>query len=312
MEACIEQRPPLAPIGVDHYSACIRIRDIDDEVHAPQVSVSSIGSTGYRANDEVLQVSELTKVFHDRKTKQDHHALKGVSLSIRKGESLGVIGESGSGKTTLARCVLGLEQATSGSIRINNLDATSYARMPATERRAVRRSVQCVFQDPYTSLNPARTVGSTLQEALDLLPPERRTVSPADLLELVRLPRSHVNRKPHALSGGERQRAAIARGLALNPELLICDEPVSSLDVSVQAQILAVLNQAHAELGTAMLFVTHDLGVVRQVTENVVVMYQGEIVEQGSTEAVLDDPQHEYTKHLLLALDFAVRPGAVT
>jgi peptide/nickel transport system ATP-binding protein len=306
-DACRSGTPPLVEVGPDHYSACIRIREIDSEVHEPQVAVESSARTEQTADATVLRVSELTKVFHDPRTHQDHQALRGVSLSIRQGESLGVIGESGSGKTTLARCVLGLEQPTTGSIHVNDIDATSYTALTATQRRAVRRSVQCVFQDPYTSLNPARTVGSTLQEALDLLPAERRKLSPADLLELVRLPRSYVSRKPHALSGGERQRTAIARGLALGPELLICDEPVSSLDVSVQAQILTVLNQAHSDLGTAMLFVTHDLGVVRQVTENVVVMYEGEIVEEGATETVLDDPQHDYTKRLLHALDFAAR-----
>ncbi|MBB5159818.1 dipeptide ABC transporter ATP-binding protein [Saccharopolyspora phatthalungensis] len=308
---CVEAQPPLTQVGPEHYSACVRIGEIDSEVHARQVAVtsSSLQAQGRRA--EVLRVTDLTKVFRDRRTHQDHHALKGVSLSIRKGQSLGVIGESGSGKTTLARCVLGLENATTGSIHINNTDASAYSRLTAADRRAVRRSVQCVFQDPYTSLNPARTVGSTLQEALDLLPAQRRGHSPADLLELVRLPRTYAVRKPSTLSGGERQRAAIARGLALNPELLICDEPVSALDVSVQAQILGVLNRAHAELGTAMLFITHDLGVVRQATDDVVVMYQGEIVEEGPTEAVLDDPRHEYTRRLLRALEFEARTRVV-
>jgi peptide/nickel transport system ATP-binding protein len=210
------------------------------------------------------------------------------------------VGESGSGKTTLARCIVGLETPTDGSLVIDGIEAADYSRLRSAERRAIRRSVQMVFQDPYSSLNPVMTIGATLREALSVGPDTRTTE--ADLLSRVGLPPNYAARKPVALSGGERQRVAVARALALQPRLLVCDEPVSALDVSVQAQILNLFATLRAELGLAYLFITHDLAVVRQVAERVYVLYQGEVVESGPVERVLDAPSHPYTARLVASV----------
>jgi peptide/nickel transport system ATP-binding protein len=227
----------------------------------------------------------------------DVQALRGVSVEIAEGESVGVVGESGSGKTTLARCLVGLETLTSGQIIIDGIDASNFARLSSAERRHLRRTVQMIFQDPYSSLNPARTIGATLSEAL--VAGDNRTRTVADLLSRVGLPSDHAARKPAALSGGERQRVAIARALALQPKLIVCDEPVSALDVSVQAQILNLFKQLRDDLGIGYVFITHDLAVVRQVADRIYVLYRGEIVEAGTADAVLGDPSHAYTNLLV-------------
>ncbi|WP_200903886.1 ABC transporter ATP-binding protein [Microbacterium sp. GCS4] len=307
-EECIAGSPRLRSIGDGHETACVRIEEIRDEVLADSkagehVDVQPIASLVSTMNDEpALVIESLEKTF-GTKRHPGHRAVADVSLTVERGGSVGIIGESGSGKTTLARCVLGLEKPTSGRIIVGGRDATSYDAMSRTDRHAVRRAVQCVFQDPYTSLNPSHRVGSALREALSKAE-SSRSLTVSDLLELVRLPASYARRRPSALSGGERQRVAIARALAVSPDLIVCDEPVASLDVSVQAQILSVLRSANEELGTSLLFITHDLGVVRQVTDQVVVMLRGEIVERGSTASVLDDPRHEYTQRLVAATDF--------
>jgi peptide/nickel transport system ATP-binding protein len=229
------------------------------------------------------------------------HALRGVSLRLREGESLGIVGESGSGKTTLARCLVGLETATGGRIEIDGIDATDRGRLPSADQARLRRSIQYVFQDPYDSLNPALTIGTSLAEALRVAPPEAR-VPVGELLELVGLPAEYAKRKPVALSGGERQRVAIARSVAVRPRILVCDEPVSALDVSVQAQILRLLAQLREQLQMTLLFITHDLAIVRQVADDVVVMHRGEVVERGPVDRVLDDPEHPYTRRLVEAV----------
>jgi len=228
-------------------------------------------------------------------------ALKGVSLEIGADEAVGLVGESGSGKSTLGRCLVGLETPTAGTIVVNGTDTRQTAKLSTADRRRLRRTVQMVFQDPYSTLNPVRTVGATLGEALSAADGQIRDVRKAvgELLERVGLPVGYAERKPVALSGGERQRVAVARALAVRPRLIVCDEPVSALDVSVQAQILNLLAEVRRELGVSYLFITHDLAVVRQVAERVYVLCQGEVVEQGATGDVLDNPQHPYTRKLV-------------
>jgi peptide/nickel transport system ATP-binding protein len=227
-------------------------------------------------------------------------AIDGVSLDVGEGESVGLVGESGSGKTTLARCMVGLETPTSGTILVDGLHAENFSRLSDGDRRRLRRTVQIIFQDPYSSLNPVMTVGATLKEALSVGGSNGRPEpSLGTLLERVGLPASYAQRKPVALSGGERQRVAIARALAVNPRLIVCDEPASALDVSVQAQILNLLKSLREELEVSYLFITHDLAVVRQVVERVYVLYRGRVVEEGPVDEVLDAPKHEYTVKLV-------------
>ena len=224
-------------------------------------------------------------------------------MSVGEGEAVGLVGESGSGKTTIARAILGLTTPDGGAIRLDDIDITDFRQLSRAESRSVRRQVQPVFQDPYASLNPKLTIRQTLAEAVAARGDGKNIdeqVSAA--LERVQLPVSYAKRLPAGLSGGERQRVSIARAICLAPRLLVCDEPVAALDVSVQAQILELLRTLRVELGMAMLFITHDLAVVRQMTERVVVLEKGVIVESGATDPVLDDPQHRYTQQLIAAI----------
>ena len=251
------------------------------------------------ASSALVHVADLRKTFITGQRQVD--ALAGVSIEVGEGESVGLVGESGSGKTTLGRCIVGLETPTSGTITIDGIEAADYTQLSTRDRAAVRRSVQIVFQDPYSSLNPVRTIGSALQQAVLVAEPGARGVSGqvADLLRTVGLPPEYAARKPVALSGGERQRVAIARALAVKPRLLICDEPVSALDVSVQAQILNLFATLRHEFGMSYLFITHDLAVVRQIVERVYVLYRGAVVEAGPVDTVLGRPSHEYTQKLV-------------
>jgi oligopeptide transport system ATP-binding protein len=228
-------------------------------------------------------------------------ALAGVSIAVGRGETLAVVGESGCGKSTLARALVRLIAIDSGQISFDGEDVVAL-RGPALRR--YNRRVQMVFQDPYGSLNPRMTAGETLGEALRvhrMVPPQGVAARVAELLELVRLPRDAASRMPHEFSGGQRQRLAIARALSVEPELLIADEIVSALDVSVQAQILNLLIDMQERLGLAMVFVSHDLRVVRHLAHHVVVMYLGRVVEQGTADQVFGDPRHPYTQALLRA-----------
>lgn len=225
-------------------------------------------------------------------------ALDGVDLVVQPGESLGIVGESGCGKSTLARVLVGLVPLTSGTLRING-HAVGLSRS-----RAMRRHIQMVFQDPSSSLNPARTIGQILSELLrahDLVPSDRVKARCHELLELVQLPRSVLAVKPRQLSGGQRQRVGIARALALEPEVLLADEAVAALDVSVQATILNLLSDLRQQLGLTLIFISHDLSVVRHISDELVVMYLGRIVEQGSADAIFSEPHHPYTRALLAA-----------
>jgi oligopeptide/dipeptide ABC transporter ATP-binding protein len=228
-------------------------------------------------------------------------AVTDLSLSIPRGAAVGLVGESGSGKSTVGRLLLGLLRPTGGRVLF---DGTDLATQSAAALRRLRPRMQLVFQDPYGSLDPRRTVGAQIADPLRihaLVPPEEYSARVAALLSQVGLAPEHADRLPHAFSGGQRQRIGIARALASNPDLLVADEPVSALDVSVQAQILALLTDLRARLGLTMLFISHDLPVVRHLCDVVVVMYLGRIMESGTVAQVFATPRHPYTRALLSA-----------
>jgi len=254
----------------------------------------------------VLQTARLSKTYSDAgwlSRKRVVHAASDVSIEVRKGQTLGIVGESGSGKSTLARCIVRLIEPSGGEIRLGGVDL---ARVPARALRPLRRRVQIVFQDPYRSLNPRRTVGEALIEGpLNYGVPRAAALERARrLMELVRMDPGALGRYPHQFSGGQRQRICIARALALEPELLVADEAVSALDVSVQAQVLALLDEVRLRFALAMLFITHDLRVAARVCDHVAVMQRGRIVEYGPASEVFGEPRHEYTRAL-----FAAAPG---
>ena len=227
-------------------------------------------------------------------------ALKGVSLDIRPGETVGLVGESGSGKTTLGRALLGLAPVTEGSVTYAGRDIGHLGR---AERRELSSEIQVVFQDPYSSLNPAMTIEQILSEPLTARGTSAREAKARvrDLLDRVGLPDGARSRLPREFSGGQRQRIAIARALALDPKLIVCDEPVSALDLSTQARVLDLFIEIQERTGVAYLFITHDLAVVRHISHRVAVMYRGEIVENGDGDQVTSHPQHPYTQRLFMA-----------
>ncbi|ATL65285.1 dipeptide ABC transporter ATP-binding protein [Nocardia terpenica] len=258
------------------------------------------------ATDDVVVASNLTKVFKIRGNtpwrSSNLVAVDDVSFRLRRGTTTAIVGESGSGKSTVAQMVLGLLEPTSGSVTFDNREV---AKLDTKAALAFRRRVQPVFQDPYGSLDPMYSIYRTIEEPLRthrIGSPKEREATVRDLLDKVSLPATVMRRYPNELSGGQRQRVAIARALALSPEVVVCDEAVSALDVLVQAQILNLLNELQAELGLSYLFITHDLAVVRQIADDVVVMQSGKIVEQATTTEVFDSPQSEYTRRLLDAI----------
>lgn len=257
-----------------------------------------------------LEISNVTKVYHSSRRgmlsgRESFTALDNVSLSINKGASFGLVGESGSGKTTLTRCILRLEPLTSGIICFDGKDIHA---LPAAEMRRLRARMQIVFQDPYASLNPRMTIHDIVAEPLVVhreimdLSSVHRTERVVELLLQVGLQTEHLFRYPHEFSGGQRQRIGIARALAVRPELLILDEPTSALDVSVQADVLSLLHRLQGELGLTYLFISHDLGVIRYMCDDVAVIYGGKIVEQGPVAEIFDSPQNDYTRMLLDAM----------
>lgn len=239
------------------------------------------------------------------------HALDGVSLAIEQGETLAVVGESGCGKSTLARCIMHLDELTSGSIVLKGEDITH---AKGRGLRALRRSLQIVFQNPYASLNPRWSIGSIVGDPMRLhrlCDAKERPAKVAELLETVGLSPEYMNRYPHELSGGQRQRVAIARALAMQPDIIICDEPVSALDVSIQAQVINLLKRLQKQFGIAYLFISHDLSLVKHISDRVAVMYLGQVVELADTAAVRERVMHPYSQALFSAAPLA-DPHAAT
>ncbi|WP_300677502.1 ABC transporter ATP-binding protein [Nocardioides sp.] len=290
-ERCRTEAPPLAGVEQEPREvACwhplapgertvAALRDAADIAEDPATGVAA----DTVAAEDLVSVTDAFRRF----APDAPPALDGVSIRVAPGEAVGIVGESGSGKTTLARTLVGLERLDAGAI-------TWGSTRPGPQR------AQIVFQDPTSTLNPAMTIGATLGEALRVAPSDDLDV--AALLELVGLPSAYARRKPRALSGGELQRVAIARALAPRPELLICDEPVSALDVSVQAQVLNLLNDLRTRLGIGLLLITHDLAVARQVVDRAYVMQRGSVVEAGSMDQILTAPEHEYTQRLIASV----------
>ena len=255
--------------------------------------------------DRLLDIDDVVVEYPARGLgKKGFRALHGVSLDILAGECVGLVGESGSGKTTLGRAVLGLAPVTEGAIRYNGRDISHLA---SKERRALSSDIQVVFQDPYTSLNPALTIEQILVEPLTVrnVPKAEASRRVRELLDQVHRPGNSGSRRPREFSGGQRQRVAIARALALEPRLIVCDEPVSALDLSTQARVLALFKEIQERTGVAYLFVSHDLDVVRHLSHRVAVMYRGEIVEWGDGDQVTSRPEHPYTQRLFLAAPVA-------
>lgn len=275
----------------------------------------------------ILEVQNLCKDFRVRSTKlmepaRTLHALSGISLQVYKGETLGVIGESGCGKSTLGRCIVGLHQATSGTILYQGEDIS---RTKGDQKKALCREIQMVFQDPYSSLDARMTAGKAIEEPLIIhklqKDREAREKTVLELMKKVGLDVQHYYRYPHEFSGGQRQRISIARALALNPRLIVCDEPVSALDVSIQAQVLNLFSDIQEEFDLTYIFISHDLSVIRYISDRIVIMYLGRIVEICNASEIYENPLHPYTKALLASVppaspferkDFVALKGDIT
>ena len=258
----------------------------------------------------LLSVQHLCKefpvesgVFGKRFSKRAVHAVNDVSFDIYAGETFGLVGESGCGKSTTGRCIMHLTRPTSGTVLFEGKDVS---KMSKKELKEMRRNMQFIFQDPYASLNPRMTIGEIVSEPLiihNVMPDTKeREEYVRGLLDVVGLNPEHINRYPHEFSGGQRQRVGIARAFALKPKLIICDEPVSALDVSIQAQVLNLLNDLQKEYGTAYLFIAHDLSVVQHISDNICVMYLGNMMEYADWKDLYDRPHHPYTQSLLSAV----------
>lgn len=299
-------------VAVMRYGRLVETGTLDSILRTPAMeytrnllsSVPSLVPRAPRAETNepvVLETNDLGKVYRERSflgKAREVAAAKDVTLTLRKGRTLGIVGESGSGKSTVARCIVRLIDPTSGGVRLAGREISELSRRLLQPHR---KKIQIIFQDPYRSLNPRITVGESIAEGpINYGMPRTEALAKArDLLELVDLPPDAISRYPHQFSGGQRQRIAIARALALDPDVLVADEAVSALDVSVQAQVLELLDEIQQRLGIALLFITHDLRVAAQICDNVVVMQHGRVVEQGPAAQVLTHPQQAYTKALL-------------
>ena len=299
-------------VAVMRYGRLVETGTLDSILRTPSMeytrnllsSVPSLVPRAPRAETQepiVLETNELGKVYRERSflgKAREVAAAKDVTLTLRKGRTLGIVGESGSGKSTVARCIVRLIDPTSGGVRLAGREISELSRRLLQPHR---KKIQIIFQDPYRSLNPRRTIGEAIAEGpINYGMPRAEALAKArDLLELVDLPPDAISRYPHQFSGGQRQRIAIARALALDPDVLVADEAVSALDVSVQAQVLELLDEIQQRLGIALLFITHDLRVAAQICDDVAVMQHGRIVEQGPAAQVLTHPQQAYTRALL-------------
>jgi peptide/nickel transport system ATP-binding protein len=317
VQTCVEIEPGLAAMpasGPGHLSACHRSGEIEalglgslDVFPAPPVPAPVTAEVPRQTRPTVLAVRDLVKAYPLikgavlRRTIGSVHAVDGLTFDIREGETLGLVGESGCGKTTTIMEILGLPRSLSGSIVVLGKDTSG---LTAGERLAIRRDLQVVFQDPMASLDPRLPVGDILSEPMAAhgIPLSERAARVRELLELVGLQPEHANRYPLAFSGGQRQRIGIARALALQPKLLVLDEPVSALDVSIRAGVINLLEALKTRLQLSYLFVAHDLSVVRHVADRVAVMYLGRLVEIGDINEVFDRPAHPYTQALLSAI----------
>jgi peptide/nickel transport system ATP-binding protein len=262
-------------------------------------------------NGNLVELEHLTKRFAVRqgvfaRGKTEVHAVEDVTLNVRRGETLGIVGESGCGKSTTARLMLRLLDPTSGTIRFDGQDIS---KMSQSKLRPLRREMQMIFQDPYSSLNPRKTVGQIIGAPFKIHGEKGGRQRVQELLEIVGLSPEHYNRYPHEFSGGQRQRIGVARALALSPKLIVCDEPVSALDVSIQAQILNLLRQLQTEFKLTYVFISHDLSVIRQIADRIAVMYLGKVVELADSELIYEEPKHPYTAALLSAVPRATSGG---
>ncbi len=260
------------------------------------------GDDAPAAPPNIVEIRDLTKIYKRRGSKEDFYAAKNVTLDVPRGQTVAIVGESGSGKTTTARMLLKLIEPTSGTMTFDGMDV---ATLDKAQLNDFRQRVQPIFQDPYSSLNPMFTIERIVEEPLNAYKrgsKKERAVRVRELMDQVSLPQNALRRYPAELSGGQRQRVAIARALALQPELIVCDEPVSALDVLVQAQILKLLGDLQSELGLSYLFISHDLAVVRLISDYVCVMKDGELVEAASSEEVFQNPRHPYTRKLLASI----------
>jgi len=307
-QALLHCRPQLShrPLRLPVISDFMKQDSLAHDLHA-NTSVQEERSRGLKGNEEIiLDVRDLKKSFYSRKGlfgKDEFQAVKGVSFQLAKGKTLGLVGESGSGKTTIGLLLMRLQQATGGRALFQGKDILS---MTEKEFTAYQRKIQIIFQNPYASLNPRFTVGQILMEPMQIHhigkdDAERKQMA-LDLLERVSLPAQAFYRYPHEFSGGQRQRIAIARCLTLKPEILICDESVSALDVSVQAQVLNLLQDLQDEFGLSYIFISHDLSVVKYISDQIMVLNHGDLVEIANSDDLYQSPQHDYTKRLLSAI----------
>jgi len=307
-EVCVGSTPQLKDVGERRMSSCVRLQDIQNDLRVDKIFRKTSDPQFLNQSNlhvfpklvPVLRIENVKKTFINSQNRKVE-AIQNVSLEIAPSQCVALVGESGSGKTTLGRCVVGLETSTSGSIELDGLPATNYNSINREARAILRKKAQIVFQDPYSSLDPRQTIYNCLNEVLQVngVSKNIRHAKIDILLDQVGLPTSYKERLPESLSGGERQRVAIARALAVEPKLIVCDEAVSALDVSVQSQILSLLRKIQKDMGISLLFISHDLAVVRQIADKVYVMQNGLIVESGDVDDVLSRPQNEFTKKLL-------------
>jgi peptide/nickel transport system ATP-binding protein len=303
-QSLVKAAPSVAAVrlrpGAYHGDAAVRARRAEAAFEEHQAETAGAG--GSQAGGNIVEIRDLSKVYKRRGSSEDFFATKNVTLDVPRGQTVAIVGESGSGKTTTARMLLKVIEPTSGTMTFDGMDV---ANLDKNQLKDFRQRVQPIFQDPYSSLNPMFTIERIVEEPLNAYrrgTRRERAARVRELMDEVSLPQAVLRRYPSELSGGQRQRVAIARALALKPELLVCDEPVSALDVLVQSQILKLLGDLQEQLGLSYLFISHDLAVVRLISDYVCVMKDGELVEAASSEEVFQNPRHPYTRQLLASI----------